>query len=265
MKILFIGDVFSKIGRKAIANELPKLIKKERINFVIANVENCTHGRSINIRHYNYLKSLGVDFFTMGNHTWENDQIFDILKQNDIVRPLNLKKTCSYYKDGVGTQVVEVNKKKIRITNLLGLSTSAKNVQSNPFLVMDKLLIKIKNNKEDIHIVDVHANATSEKNAFLCAYNNQVSAIVGTHTHIPTADAKIMNNTAYITDVGMTGPAEGIIGANPKTILQMFREEVKHFKLEPMTGKYQFCAVLITFNNKTNNPTKIKQIYVMEK
>ena len=69
MKILFIGDVFSKIGRKAIANELPKLIKKEKINFVIANVENCTHGRSINIRHYNYLKSLGVDFFTMGNHT----------------------------------------------------------------------------------------------------------------------------------------------------------------------------------------------------
>lgn len=263
MRILFIGDIFGKQGRKALADFLPKIIKKNNIDFVIANAENCTHGRSLNIKHYNYLKLLGVNFFTFGNHTWENDQIFDILEKPDTVRPYNIKPQCMESKYGVGSRVVVVKNKRIRITNMLGMSANCKNVQSNPFLAMDKLLTEIKGT-HDIHIVDFHANATSEKNAYLITYAGQLSAILGTHTHVQTADEKIYNNTAYITDTGMNGPSNGIIGAAPKTIIQMFREQVLHFKLDPDTSKYQFNAVMITFNNKTNLPTSIKRINLVE-
>ncbi len=263
MRILFIGDIFSKEGRKAITYFLPSLIKDKKIDFVIANAENCTHGRSLSIRHYNYLKSLGINCFTFGNHTWENEQIYDLLKQEDVVRPINLNPKIIQNKYGVGSRVFIIKNKKIRVTNVLGLSANAKGYQTNPFLYMDEFLKEI-DNQQDIHIIDFHTNATSEKNAFFYAYKNKVSAILGTHTHIQTADEKIKDHTAYITDVGMTGPSEGIIGAQPKTILEMYREQVLHFKLDPQTGKYQFCAVLIDFDDKTNYPTKIKRIFEYE-
>ena len=185
-------------------------------------------------------------------------------KKSRSVRPINIKSALHQAKTGVGTRVVRVKGKRVRITNVLGLSSSAKNVQTNPFLFMDKFLKEIKG-KQDIHIVDFHTNATSEKNAFFVAYKSKVSAIVGTHTHVQTADEIIKDNTAYITDVGMTGPAHGIIGADPTTILQMFREQVLHFKLDPDKSKYQFCAVLLTFNDKTNKPTAIEIIYIRQK
>lgn len=264
MQVLFIGDIFSKVGRKAIANVLPSLRKKEKIDFVIANAENCTHGRSLNIKHYNYLKLLGVNCFTFGNHTWENDDIYKLFDKEDVVRPLNVHPNLEFSKLGCGTRVFNVGKKKIRVTNLLGLSANAKGYQINPFLYMDAFLEDNKH-QEDIHIVDFHTNATSEKNAFFVAYQGKVQAVVGTHTHVQTADERIVNDTAFITDVGMTGPATGIIGAQPKTILEMYREKVLHFKLDPEEGKYQFSAVLITFSDKTNKPTKIKRILIYEK
>lgn len=263
MKVLFIGDIFSKTGRKAIAAELPNLKKKYHIDFTIANAENATHGRSVNIKHYTYLRSLGIDCFTFGNHTWDNEQTFDVLNQSDCVRPINLKPKSYLNKYGVGTRVFKVKNKLIRVTNVLGISANAKNAQTNPFLYMDEFL-KDKNNKADIHIIDFHTNATSEKNAFLMAYKNKVSAIIGTHTHVQTADERIVDNTAYITDAGMTGPADGIIGTQPKTILQMFRNEILHFKLDPEEGRYQFCGVIIDFNNKTNKPKSIKRIYIYQ-
>ncbi len=266
MKILIIGDVFSKSGRKAIANELPQLIKKEKIDFTIANVENCTHGRSINLRHYLYLKSLGVNFFTFGNHTWEQEQIYDILNQEDTVRPLNIKSDHVYSKYGVGSRVVKIKNRKIRITNLLGSSVNMKNIQSNPFLCLDQFLVDHKKElAKEIHIIDLHANATSEKNAFVCAYKNKVSAIVGTHTHVQTADERIVGKTAYITDIGMTGPHEGVIGTDPTTVLEMYRGQRVNFKLDPLEGKYQFCAVLLTFKSDSIYPNKIKRIYLVQK
>lgn len=259
MKILFIGDIFAKAGRKAIAEFLPKLIIDEQIDLVIANAENCTHGRSLNSRHYKYLKLLGVDVFTFGNHTWDNGVLYEIINNNDIVRPLNIKQNTKEGKEGVGSRVVEVKNKKIRITNLLGISASCRGLQTNPFLEMEKLLEQT-NDKQDIHIVDFHANATSEKNAFLAAFVGRISALVGTHTHVQTADEKIYKNTAYITDVGMTGPSEGIIGASPKTIIQMYKEEVEHFKLDPDTSNGQLNAVIITFDDKTNQPIFIERV-----
>jgi len=263
MKILFIGDIFAKQGRKAINALLPALVKKHKVDFVIVNAENCTHGRSLNIRHYLFLKSIGVNFFTFGNHTWDNEQIYDILKNDDTIRPLNIKSNLYQAKVGEGSRVIKIKNKKIRITNLLGLSAACKNMQTNPFLLLDEKLNDWKG-KQDIHIIDFHANSTSEKNAMLAAYNSKVSAILGTHSHVQTADARIYNNTAYITDVGMTGPSNGIIGAQPKTILQMYRGEVLHFKLDPDKSSYQLNAVLLTFDNKTNKPKSIKRIYLIQ-
>ena len=264
MNILFIGDIFSKPGRKAVANELPKILAKKKIDFVIANAENCTHGRSLNLKHYNHLKLCGVQCFTFGNHTWENEQIEDILSQTDTVRPINIKKTSYLNKMGQGSRVFKIGKKKVRITNVIGLSANAKGVQSNPFLYMDEFLPTIKN-KQDIHIVDFHTNSTSEKVAFFTAYKGMVSAILGTHTHVQTADEEIRDRTAFITDVGMTGPSQGIIGCERKIILQMYREQVLHFKLDPSESKYQFNAVILTFDNKTNKPTKIERIFIRQK
>lgn len=263
MNVLFIGDVFGKQGRKALNAFLPKIIKGKKIDFTIVNVENCTHGRSINKKHYKFLKTLGIDVFTFGNHTWENPEIYEILTNSDIVRPLNIKNNLREARIGKGSRIYKVKNIKIRVTNMLGLSANCKNMQTNPFLLMDEFLNEIKNEKT-IHIIDFHTNATSEKNAYLLAYANKVSAIIGTHTHIQTADNKIYKKTAYITDAGMTGPSEGIIGAMPQTILDMYRQKVIHFKLDPDISKYQINGVIIKFDNKTLIPKKIERVNLIE-
>ncbi len=270
MKILFIGDVFGKQGRKAINNFLPKLKRKNKIDFVIANVENCTHGRSINLRHYKFLKSLGINVFTFGNHTWENSEVLEVLKFKDTVRPINIDSSFKFSNIGLGSRIYQVKNKKIRVTNLLGLDGNKQNknfgskyIRLNPFKFMDIFLESIKG-KQDIHIVDYHANSTSEKNAFFCAFKGKVSAILCTHTHIQTADEKIKDNTGYITDVGMTGASDGIIGAKPETIIDMYREKVLHFKLEPDKSKYQLNGVILDFNQRNNKIKSIKRIFLIE-
>jgi calcineurin-like phosphoesterase len=135
-----------------------------------------------------------------------------------------------------------------------------KGVQANPFIVFNKL---IEDDKSDIHIVDFHCETTSEKNAFLLTFASKVSAIVCTHTHVQTADEKIYKNTAYISDVGMTGGINGVIGAKPDTILNMFAGKSDKFKLDPQEGQYQLNAVVIEFNND-NIPTNIKRINIIE-
>lgn len=174
------------------------------------------------------------------------------------------------YLDGLGTPLIAKELNKLGYKTMMGNEFAPQPIRAilrNITYTGDLLLQKKYKNKgtHDIHIVDFHTNATSEKNAYLATYAGQISAILGTHTHVQTADEKIYKNTAYITDTGMSGPSNGIIGAAPKTIIQMYREQVLHFKLDPDTSKYQFNAVLINFNNKTNLPTSIKRINLIEK
>lgn len=262
MNILFIGDISGKDGIKAIEENLNKIKKEYNIDFVIANGENTTDGRGMNFSDYNYLKNLGIDFFTMGNHTWFQKDYELVLKNDDIVRPANINNHSSISKYGVGTKLLSVNGLKIRITNLLGSSITLKNgeIIENPFNYLDNMLNKIE--KDSIHIVDFHSETTSEKNAFLCNFKGKVSAILGTHTHIQTADNRIVDGTAYITDVGMTGNANGVIGAKPETIVEMFKGERKFFKLEPNFGSYQFSAIVLKINN--NKILNIDRILLYE-
>lgn len=265
MKILMIGDIFAKTGRNAIKTELKKIKQNYEIDFVVANAENATHCKGLNIKHYKDLMEAGIDFFTMGNHTWSKREVMEILdNKNNIIRPYNIISSHEFAKHGVGTRIINFKNKKIQITNLIGSSVHFNELQTNPFLALEEIL-KQNNNKPDIHIVDFHAETTSEKNALFAAFKSKVTIIVGTHTHVQTNDARIRDNTAYITDLGMTGPADGVIGAKSEDIIAKFLNKTIRFNLEEAQGKYQFCAALIEVNNQTNLPTKIEPIYIFEK
>ncbi|MDQ0514129.1 metallophosphoesterase (TIGR00282 family) [Mycoplasmoides fastidiosum] len=255
MRILFIGDIFGAPGREIIKQNLAQIITDHQIDFVIANAENAAHGKGITPRIYEELKNAKIDFITMGNHTWAKKEGLKVLAEKpDIIRPLNLASTYQFHDVGVGSVVVEFQNIRIRISNLLGSTVRFVDFHTNesyilnPFAYFENFLAE--HHDHDIHIVDFHAETTSEKNAFLRAFNGQVDAILGTHTHVPTNDFQIYNQTAYITDVGMTGPAEGIIGGDPATILDVFFARSKKFKLDVASGLKQLCAVVMEFNDQ---------------
>ncbi|MCF0217435.1 MAG: TIGR00282 family metallophosphoesterase [Malacoplasma sp.] len=261
MKILFIGDIFGSAGKQAIQKELKNLRKNYQIDFVIANAENCTKGRGLNWKDYDFLVNQKIDFITMGNHTWHKSDIFEILKvKNNIIRPNNLKSELEEAKVGVGTKVVKIKNKSFRITNLLGMSVIVKEMQTNPFIDLEEILKTTP--KTDFHIVDFHCEYTSEKIAFFLNFQNRVDAILCTHTHVQTNDDRIVNKTAYITDVGMTGALNGIIGAKPDSILNMFRGNSPYFKLEEQIGPYQFCAVILSFDETKKEVVKIEKVRI---
>lgn len=262
MKILFIGDIFGECGLIALENEIPSLVKKHKIDFIIANAENTSKARGLTYSDYKRVIDAGVNFITMGNHTWHKKEIADIFSnETNIIRPLNIASHEEVANWGVGTREFKVKNKLLRVTNLIGTSIPFNYKQTNPFIELEELL-KIDNS--DIHIIDFHAETTSEKNAFFLCFKGKVSAILGTHTHVQTADFKIMDNTFYITDVGMTGPSNGIIGAKPDSIIAKFRGESERFRLEEQIGPYQFSAVILEFDNN-NLPKNILPILKYQK
>jgi len=258
MRVLFIGDIFARPGRRAVTENLVRIIKEEKVDFVIANAENASHGRSLTQPNYDELIKSGVDMITMGNHTWDISTIYDLLKSNDrIIRPYNVKPGSKEDKAGVGSVICDFKGKKIQITNLMSMQCSTRAKMVNPFLAMDEIIKK--SPKPDIHIVDFHAETTSEKNAFLMNFAGKVSMIVCTHTHVQTADEKIYKNTAYITDIGMCGAKESIIGCKPDELVAMFRGERPNFHLDPAKSAYQFNSVIVDFDDKTNKPISIRR------
>lgn len=260
MKILFIGDIFAKAGRKAVTDNLSHIIKNQKIDFVIANAENATHGRSLSQAHYRELINAGVNLITMGNHTWDTTDIFLVLKNNsNIIRPINIQSNTKEANYGVGSTVCNIKNIKIRVTNIMSMQCNTRAKITNPFIALEKVIV---NSKEEIHIIDFHAETTSEKNALLMAFAGKVSAIVGTHTHVQTADYKIYKNTAFITDAGMCGAKESIIGAKPDEIVNMFKGKTQHFHLEPAKGEYQFNSVIIEISDKTKKPIKISPLNI---
>lgn len=256
MNILMIGDVYGHAGRAMIEKLIKDVIEVEKISFVIANAENITNGRGTSREDYNFLKHNNVDILTGGNHTFDHYEAFELLQEkNDFLRPANYNK----FTPGKGTVMVDFAGIKIRITNLLGRTFMNQNT-NNFYEVMDNILEK--EEKADIHIVDFHGEASSEKLAFAHNYKNQLTAVVGTHTHVQTADDQIIDEKlAYITDIGLTGAFNSIIGANTKEVI--FREKTgMPIRLRTADGAGQFCAVVIKIDNKTFKPTEIKRIFL---
>lgn len=236
-----------------IKKHLSFLKKTYLIDLVITNAENAAHGKGLTWKIYQQLINQGVDYFTMGNHTWHKKEVLTILTKNNIVRPANLSK-CFPYHQGVGSLSFQWQNKTIRLTNLLGNSVNFKNKKTNcsyttnPFLCLKEIIHN--SPPPDLHLVDFHCETTSEKNGLMRAFAGQVTAIYGTHTHVPTNDYRIEKNTAYITDVGMTGPLEGIIGAEPQPILGYFFGKKEYFQIEVAKGLRQLSAVLLEVNEQ---------------
>ena len=256
MKILFVGDIYGEPGRDILKKELKQLQQQHAIDFTIVNAENTTHGRGLSFKHYNELDRLGIDAMTMGNHTFGNSEIFDYIhKKPNILRPDNGHPDWP----GSGVKYFESAGKKICVINLLGGVgvTSA----INPFIKFDAIYADLAKDT-DIVFVDFHAEMTSEKIAFGYHTAGRATVVVGTHTHVQTADERILENkTAYITDVGMTGPLEGVIGVKKEIIIQRFLKDYPA-RFQVARGKKQLNAVVVTIDDKTNLPTKIERIHL---
>lgn len=253
MKILAIGDIFGETGRQIIKNYLPHLKEKHQIDLTIANVENSTHGKGISRNHYQKLKSYGIDIMTSGNHIfhWEETQQL-IQEVSDLLRPLN----SNPYHPGPGTILREVKNKKVRITNLLGTAFMPMAAE-NPYFTLEKLLEK---EDCDIHLIDFHAETTAEKNALALHFDGKISAMWGTHTHVQTADERILSRgTAFITDLGMTGPYGGVIGAEPTAIIQRTKRGLPA-KMFPYEDKGQFNGILLEIDETNNKVIKIERV-----
>jgi metallophosphoesterase, MG_246/BB_0505 family len=243
MNILFIGDVFSSIGRDMVERYLPKVKERYNVDFVIANVENATHGKGLIKRHYEDFLFQGISLMTMGNHTFSKKELFDYIDEAErLIVPYNQPKALP----GVGSREIVFQGKKIRVTSFLGITFMDGKVQ-NPFEMIDELL---ENDTSDIHIIDFHAEATSEKIAFGYYVDGRVSAVLGTHTHVPTADEKILpHGTAFQSDVGMSGPYVSVIGCDKDSIIT----RMKNGLMTPFTvaqGQGQFLATLLQFDEK---------------
>ncbi len=258
-RILFIGDIVGQKGREAVSFHLAALKKKYQLDFVIANGENATHGKGLIQHHYERLLNDGIDCITLGNHYDAKSEIRHYLDGAlSLVRPLNLKKEYP----GVGTTVFKDDRFSIRITNLLGQAFMTEEVL-NPFDSLQKVLEK--EEKTDIHIVDFHAEATGEKYAVAYAFDGQISALIGTHTHVQTRDARILpKGTGYISDVGMTGPYDGILGVAPEAIIKkLWHDEKVVFTLD--TGPETILsAVVLSIDETTGKTIDITPVYLVE-
>lgn len=216
MKILFLGDIVGQLGRRVVKENLEKLVTKYQVDFVIANGENVTHGKGLIEKHYYELLEAGVDCITLGNHYLSKDRILDYIEDADaLIRPLNISKRIG----GEGSRVFDVNGIKVRVTNVLGTAFMKEEV-SSPYYSLKQL---IDNQEEEcIHIVDYHAEATGEKMCFGYAFDGLVSAVIGTHTHVQTNDAKILENgTAFISDAGMCGDNSGVLGFERTSVMKV--------------------------------------------
>lgn len=223
MRILFIGDVVGKLGRQMIATYVPKLKNQWRPQVTIVNGENASHGRGLTEAQYKFLLQSGADVITMGNHTWDNRDIFNYIDNaKKLVRPANYP--CGT--PGTGLVTLNVNQQKLAVINLQGRTFM--NPIEDPFQAADKLVAQARKETPFI-FVDFHAETTSEKQALAWHLDGKISALCGTHTHVQTNDARILpQGTAYLTDVGMTGPRDGILGMKRDAVIKKFQTALPH-------------------------------------
>ena len=256
MKILFIGDIVSSSGRNIINRYLKDIKNKYEIDFVIANGENSAHGKGITEKIYLELLSYGIDVITLGNHFLLATESLNVLDRSErLVRPLNIHSSIP----GSGSRVFNVKGHKVRVTNLLGKVFINDLNPSNPFDAIDAVL---ESSDELIHFVDLHAEATAEKLSIGWYLDGKVSAVVGTHTHVPTADERILpNGTAYLTDVGMTGPYDGIIGTRRDLVIHKQRTGLPT-KFDIQEGEAQLCACVIDIDEETGKSRSIFRINI---
>ena len=254
MKILAVGDLVGENGLEKLKKDLPNLQEAENIDFTIVNGENVASGMGVTRKIYNELNKLNIDVITMGNHTWGKKDIFTFIGDKKIIRPANYSKGCP----GRGLTIIEKNGIKFAVINLIG-RTDMNILSENPFSCIDYLLTKF---KADIIILDFHAEATAEKIAMGYYVDGRITAMFGTHTHVQTADEKILENgTGYITDIGMTGPKKSVIGMDVQASLKRFVTSLPE-KYKLADGECMINGAIFEIDDKTFKTKKVYRINV---
>ena len=259
MNILCIGDIVGRPGREALAQVLPKLKKEHSIDFVIVNAENASGGSGLIPKNAEEIFGCGVDVITMGDHVWDKSEILAYLQEHPqkIIRPANFPEGAP----GAGwTILTAANGVKVGVINLLGRTFMRYNILC-PFLALEGIVAQIKK-QTTLIMVDMHAEATSEKVALGHFADGKVSSVFGTHTHIQTADEKILpGGTAYITDLGMTGPYDSVIGQDKAKIITRFLTSMPH-KFEVARAQATVHGIIVKVDSKTGRANSISRIQV---
>lgn len=256
LRILAVGDIVGENGVKKAVKILPKLKQDKNLDFIVVNGENAAGGMGITRKIFDQLIEAGADVITMGNHTWGKKDIFGFIDDPKIIRPANYSKGVV----GKGYNIYKCKDKNIAVINLIGRTTMGI-LSENPFTVADEIINDIKT-KVDYIIVDVHAEATAEKLAMGYFLDGRASIVFGTHTHVQTSDEKILEKgTAYITDIGMTGPKKSVIGMDIETSLKRFITSLpERYKLAD--GECIFNSCLFEINDEENRIMKIERINI---
>ena len=258
MKILFLGDIVGNSGCNSVKKNLSNIVKLNKIDFVIANGENSHssgHGISENIS--NELFASGVDVITTGNHVWDQKEILDYIgNEKRLLRPINMKNSLPGKGFGI---FFSKNKMKIGVLNIMGNIFMKKS--EDIFKISDHFIETNKLKKNfDFLVVDLHGEITSEKMALAHFFDGKATLVIGTHTHVPTNDARILSNgTAYQTDAGMCGDYNSVIGMNKNNSINRFlkKKSEKHF---PAAGEASLCGVIVNADIKTGLALKIKSV-----
>lgn len=255
MKILMVGDIFGRAGRRTFSELTPKIKAEKNIDIVVANGENAAHGSGLTVSTFNELLSGGADVITTGNHVWSNKDIFEIIDREPfLLRPANFPEGTP----GNGFCIFPYRAKNIGVINVMGRTFMQP--LDCPFICAETICEQIKN-QCDIILIDFHAEATSEKISFGYFLDGKVTAIVGTHTHIQTADERILpNGTGYITDLGMTGILDSVIGLDIKSIVEKFITCRQGKFLVPEKGTYIYCGVILEIDDATNKLKNIERV-----
>ncbi|WP_138414707.1 TIGR00282 family metallophosphoesterase [Aquibacillus sediminis] len=257
MKILFIGDVVGSPGRSMVQNYLKKLKQKYQPHVTIINGENAASGKGINEKIYKNFLEWGAQAVTLGNHAWDKKEIFEFIDDaNSMIRPANFPEGTP----GRGLMFVKSNGIELAVINMQGRTFMP--ALDDPFRKMDELLEQAKK-RTNLIFVDFHAETTSEKQAMGWYLDGRVSAVVGTHTHTQTADERILpQGTAYITDVGMTGPYDGILGVDREAVIKRFLTNLPVRFEVTKNGRTQLNGVVVDLDHKTGIAKKVERILI---
>ena len=258
MRILMVGDVFGRPGRKFFAEQTQKLKQEENIDVVVVNGENAAHGKGLTQATFNALLSGGADIVTTGNHIWDRKDVYEFIDREPfLVRPANYPENCP----GKGFCIYPYKAKNIGVINLEGRTFMQP--LDNPFSRAEEILKEIRS-ECDIVLVDFHAEATSEKLAMGYFLDGKVTAVVGTHTHVQTADERILpNGTAYITDLGMVGPLNSVIGTQIEIAVEKFIT-CRMKKFEVAEAPCVYCGLLLDIEERTDKVVKVERVRVVE-
>ena len=254
MKVLAIGDLVGENSINKLKKELDNIIEAEKIDFTVVNGENVSMGMGMTTNSFNQLSKLNIDVITMGNHTWGKKDIFSFIENEKIIRPANYSKGLP----GHGYSIIEKEGRRIAVINLIG-RTDMGVLSDNPFTCIDNILKEI---EADIIIVDFHAEATAEKLAMSYYLDGRVSVLFGTHTHVQTADEKVLpNGTGYITDIGMTGPIKSVIGMDVDVSLKRFVTSLpERYKLA--NGDCMLNGAIFEIDDNTKKTKRVYRINV---